>query len=70
MVIPLTVNSLIDAEDTANAMDLRAFGARRRTWMRELSFGGTDYVLVAGFAVLAVAVLAYKIFGVDVVWVP
>lgn len=70
VVIPLTVNSLIDAEDTANAMDLRAFGAKRRTWMRELAFARTDYLVLAGFAVLAVAVLAYKIFGVDVVWVP
>lgn len=70
VVIPLTVNSLLDAEDTANAMDLRAFGAKRRTWMRELVFDRNDYLLLAGFAVLAAAVLAYKIFGVDVVWVP
>lgn len=57
-------------QDPHKQMDLRAFGARRRTWMRELSYDRTDYLLLAGFAVLAVVVLAYKIFGVDVVWVP
>ncbi|MEU6998597.1 energy-coupling factor transporter transmembrane component T [Nonomuraea sp. NPDC046570] len=70
VVIPLTVNSLIDAEDTSNAMDLRAFGAKHRTWMRELAFGRTDYLLLAGFAALAAALVTYKILGADVVWVP
>ncbi|WP_327091225.1 energy-coupling factor transporter transmembrane protein EcfT [Nonomuraea sp. NBC_01738] len=70
VVIPLTVNSLIDAEDTSNAMDLRGFGAKHRTWMRELAFDRTDRLLLAGFAAFAVAALAYKLFGTDVVWVP
>ncbi|MBB3726424.1 energy-coupling factor transport system permease protein [Nonomuraea dietziae] len=70
IVIPLTVNSLIDAEDTSNAMDLRGFGAKHRTWMRELAFDRTDYLVLSGFAALAAALLAFKIFGSDVVWVP
>ncbi|WP_157245829.1 energy-coupling factor transporter transmembrane component T family protein [Nonomuraea typhae] len=70
IVIPLTVNSLIDAEDTSNAMDLRGFGAKHRTWMRELVFDRADYLLLGGFAAFAVALLAYKVLGTDVVWVP
>ncbi|MET9338279.1 energy-coupling factor transporter transmembrane component T [Nonomuraea sp. NPDC003804] len=70
IVIPLTVNALIDAEDTSNAMDLRGFGAKHRTWMRELAFDRTDYLVLAFFAALTVALLSYKIFGSDVVWVP
>jgi energy-coupling factor transport system permease protein len=70
VVIPLTVNALIDAEDTSNAMDLRAFGAKHRTWMRTLAFDRTDHLVLAGFAALAAAMLAYKILGVDAVWVP
>ena len=70
IVIPLTVNSLIDAEDTSNAMDLRAFGAKRRTWMRELAYGRLDYLLLAAFAVLAVAMNVFKSTGADAVWVP
>lgn len=70
VVIPLTVNSLIDAEDTSNAMDLRGFGAKHRTWMRELAFDRADRLLLAGSAAFAAALLSYKIFGTDVVWVP
>ncbi|MFE3449498.1 energy-coupling factor transporter transmembrane component T family protein [Nonomuraea sp. NPDC059194] len=70
IVIPLTVNALIDAEDTSNAMDLRGFGAKHRTWMRELAFDRTDYLVLAAFVALTVALLSYKIFGSDVVWVP
>ncbi|MFI6292420.1 energy-coupling factor transporter transmembrane component T family protein [Nonomuraea sp. NPDC050790] len=70
VVIPLTVNSLIDAEDTSNAMDLRGFGAKHRTWMRELTFDRADYLLLGAFAAFALALLAYKILGTDVVWVP
>jgi energy-coupling factor transport system permease protein len=70
VVIPLTVNSLIDAEDTSNAMDLRGFGAKHRTWMRELIFNRTDYVLLGAFAAFAAALVAYKVLGADIVWVP
>ena len=63
VVIPLTVNTLLDAEDTANAMDLRGFGAKRRTWLRELSFGRTDYLVLALFAALAVGMNAAKFAG-------
>jgi energy-coupling factor transport system permease protein len=71
VVIPLTVNALMDAEDTANAMDLRGFGARHRTWMRELSFGRADYLVLLGFAGLAAVMVAAKITGLTGgVWAP
>ncbi|SNT47667.1 energy-coupling factor transport system permease protein [Streptosporangium subroseum] len=71
VVVPVTVNALIDAEDTVNAMDLRGFGAKHRTWMRELAFGRTDYLVLAGFAVLAGAMTATKILGpFGEVWTP
>jgi energy-coupling factor transport system permease protein len=71
VVIPLTVNALLDAEDTANAMDMRGFGAKRRTWLRELAFGRTDYLVLAGFALLAAGMVAARISGLTgSVWVP
>jgi energy-coupling factor transport system permease protein len=71
VVIPLTVNALMDAEDTANAMDLRGFGAKHRTWMRELAFDRTDYLVLAGFTVFAGLMVAAKITGLTgSVWVP
>lgn len=71
VIVPVTVNALLDAEDTVNAMDLRGFGAKHRTWMRELAFGRTDYLVLAAFAVLAVLMTIAKIKGLTgQVWVP
>ncbi len=71
VVIPVTVNALLDAEDTANAMDLRGFGDKHRTWMRELAFGRADYLVLAGFAALAVLMIIAKVYGLTgQVWVP
>jgi energy-coupling factor transport system permease protein len=71
VVLPVTVNALIDAEDTVNAMDLRGFGGRHRTWMRELAFDRTDYLILGGFAVMAAVMVTAKILGLTGhVWVP
>ncbi len=72
VIIPVTVNALLDAEDTANAMDLRGFGtARRRTWTRELAFDRTDYLVIGIFSLLAAVMTTAKITGLTgTVWVP
>ncbi|GGK90421.1 cobalt ABC transporter permease [Sphaerisporangium melleum] len=71
VVVPLTVNALIDAEDTVNAMDLRGFGGRHRTWMRDLAFDRTDLLILAGFSAVAAVMVTAKILGLTgEVWVP
>ncbi|MET8140453.1 energy-coupling factor transporter transmembrane component T [Sphaerisporangium sp. NPDC005288] len=71
VVIPLTVNALIDAEDTVNAMDLRGFGGRHRTWMRELAFDRVDLLVLAGFAAMTAVMVTAKILGLTgTVWAP
>jgi energy-coupling factor transport system permease protein len=71
VVTPLTMNAIAGAEDTIDAMDLRAFGTGRRTWLHELRFDRTDRLIVAGFAALAVgATLANLFLGAGAIWVP
>ncbi|MFC4586816.1 energy-coupling factor transporter transmembrane component T family protein [Sphaerisporangium corydalis] len=71
VVVPVTVNALIDAEDTVNAMDLRGFGGRHRTWMRELAFDRADVLILAGFCAVAAAMVAARFLGLTgAVWVP
>lgn len=71
VVLPVTVNALIDAEDTVNAMDLRGFGGRHRTWMRELAFGRADHLILAGFAAMAALMVTAKVLGLTgTIWVP
>jgi energy-coupling factor transport system permease protein len=53
VVVPAVVNAIAGAEDTIDAMDLRAFGTGRRTWLRHLAFDATDrVVLLVALAVL------------------
>jgi energy-coupling factor transport system permease protein len=58
IMLPVVVRSIVDSEAMANAMELRAFGTRPRTWLRQLKFTGRDYALVAfslGLVILALA---------------
>ncbi len=38
LLTPVTMNAIVGAEDTIDAMDLRGFGTQRRTWLRVLRF--------------------------------
>lgn len=55
LVVPLTMNAIINAEDTIDAMDLRAFGTGRRTWYRELVYDRTDRIILAVVVTLLVS---------------
>jgi energy-coupling factor transport system permease protein len=49
--VPVTVGSLTGAEDTIDAMDLRAFGVGKRTWFRTLRMDGYSWLVVGSFVV-------------------
>lgn len=55
LVVPLTMNTILNAEDTIDAMDLRAFGTGRRTWLRELIYDRTDRLILLGVVGLLIA---------------
>jgi len=62
LLIPVTMNAIVSSEDIANAMDLRGFGQRKRTWLYELKFHWWDWAIIA-FSILMLAVvvlLAYR----------
>ena len=68
--VPLTINAIVNAEDTIDAMDLRAFGTGRRTWLRELVYDHRDkLVLVAAVAILVV-ITALNFAGLTKLWTP
>jgi energy-coupling factor transport system permease protein len=62
VVIPTVVNAIAGAEDTIDAMDLRAFGTGKRTWFRELKFDPSDWALLLAFVALLVVftILAFS----------
>ena len=71
LLTPLTVNAIAGAEDTIDAMDLRAFGTGPRTWLRELRLDPTDRVVLLGFAGLfVVATVAGFTTSSSFLWIP
>jgi energy-coupling factor transport system permease protein len=70
LLTPVTINAIVGAEDTIDAMDLRGFGTQRRTWLRELAFDATDRAVLAGFLVLLAVVTFLSFSGQTQLWVP
>jgi energy-coupling factor transport system permease protein len=54
ILVPVTVGSIAGAEDTIDAMDLRAFGVQRRTWLRDLRYGRSDWAVIGLFVAFVV----------------
>ena len=71
LLIPVTMNAIVSSEDIANAMDLRGFDQRKRTWLYKLEYHRWDWALIAFSVVMLVTilVLAYK-FGMKDFSVP
>ena len=71
LIVPVTMNSILSGEDITNAMDLRCFGQRPRTWLYKLTYHWQDYVLIGfGVALLVVGILANYVFHIGGFWVP
>lgn len=64
VVIPTVVNAIAGAEDTIDAMDLRAFGTGKRTWFRQLRFDRSDWALLLAFVALLVVFSALSFGGI------
>jgi energy-coupling factor transport system permease protein len=70
LLVPVTINAIVGAEDTIDAMDLRGFGTGRRTWLRQLAYGTIDWAVLAGFVGLLVAITVLSLTGHTRLWVP
>lgn len=69
LVTPLTINAIVGAEDTIDAMDLRGFGSGPRTWLRQLAFDRADWLVLASFVALLVTVTVMSFAGLTRLWV-
>ncbi len=70
LLTPVTINAIVGAEDTIDAMDLRGFGTQRRTWLRQLALDATDRAVLIGFGGLLVVITALSFAGLTELWVP
>lgn len=71
LLIPVTMNAILSGEDIANAMDLRCFGLKKRTWVEALQYKRMDYALI-GSALLILVISLYLRFGLNIgnFWFP
>jgi energy-coupling factor transport system permease protein len=70
LIVPVTIQAIAGSEDIIDAMDLRAFGVRPRTWLEELHYRPRDRALMLVGAALLVVSLALAYLGVGSFWVP
>ncbi|HSL42583.1 MAG TPA: energy-coupling factor transporter transmembrane component T [Anaerolineales bacterium] len=73
LIIPVVMQSTVTGEEVIDAMDLRAFGTRRRSWLRsnELRYAPRDYFMLGlGFAIFILCCVLKWVFGVGGFFVP
>ncbi len=70
LAVPVTMTAIVSGEDITDALDMRGFGLRPRTWLHKRRMAAIDWVLV-GFALLLFVVgIAWRIIGGGRLWVP
>lgn len=70
LLIPVTIGAIVRGEEIIDAMDLRAFGTRPRTWLEELRYTPLDYGLIAFSVLLLVGATVLNLLGYGDFWVP
>jgi len=70
LLVPVTINAVVSAEDIIDAMDLRAFGVGPRTWVRQLTYRRADKALIVASILLFVGSTILAFMGIGRLWVP
>ncbi len=70
LLIPLVVGSIIRSEEIIDAMDLRGFGTRKRTWLEELRYSKLDIVVLIFSIGLLIGSTVISLLGYGDFWVP
>ena len=71
LIIPVVMQSTVTGEEVIDAMDLRAFGTKPRTWLKELHYAPRDYFTIAlGVAIFITCCVLKWGFGIGEYFVP
>ncbi len=70
LMVPLVVGAIINGEEIIDAMDLRAFGVGKRTWLYELKYAPRDYALLFFTFLLLILALYLRTQGFGMLWIP
>ncbi|HEY9526561.1 MAG TPA: energy-coupling factor transporter transmembrane component T [Anaerolineales bacterium] len=71
LIIPVVMQSTVTGEEVIDAMDLRAFGTKPRSWLKELHYAPRDYFMIGlGVAILLTCCILKWGFGIGGFFVP
>ena len=71
LIIPVVMQSTVTGEEVIDAMDLRAFGTKPRSWLKELHYAPRDYFMIGlGVAILLTCCVLKWGFGIGGFFVP
>jgi energy-coupling factor transport system permease protein len=71
LIIPVVMQSTVTGEEVIDAMDLRAFGTRPRSWLKELHYAPRDYFMIGlGLAIFVACCVLKWVFGIGDFFVP
>ena len=71
LIIPVTMQSTVTGEEVIDAMDLRAFGTKPRSWLKELHYAPRDYFMIGlGVAIFLTCCILKWGFGIGGFFVP
>jgi len=70
LIVPVTINAIVGAEEMVDAMELRGFGTGPRTWYSELTWRRRDCIVLLVSAVLFLGATGAHIAGITGLWVP
>jgi energy-coupling factor transport system permease protein len=70
LLVPVTINAIVGAEDIIDAMDLRAFGVGPRTWVHKLRYRKRDWILIGAGVLIFIASTVLAFMEIGDLWVP
>jgi energy-coupling factor transport system permease protein len=70
LLVPVTINAIVNGEEVIDAMDLRGFATGPRTWYAEVRETRADRILIGAGVGLLVAAVAIRVMGFGGLWVP
>ena len=70
LAVPVTMNAILSGEDMTNALDMRGFGLRPRTWLHARRLRPIDWLLIGFGVAILIASIGWRVaYGGDL-WVP
>ncbi len=71
VIVPVVIQAIVDGEEIVDAMELRAFGVGKRTWIRQLHYNPIDYIFITVGVIILVFAIAFSIGGIFTdIWIP